>query len=116
MTKRRSKPSEQKSINTPQPIIAHDVEDEEGRPVRLLTPEGQPPEGGIPTHLNLTEIYGHLPVEFQRAIIRACWERGLIEPQDFLQADSAGKFRQALHSVIRNEWLKVLHLAQENTK
>lgn len=91
----------------------------EGLPQRSLIPEdanGIPPEEGIPVHLDLDQLYGHLPLEFRQRLYAALHARGLVEPRDFLQGDSAERYMAALRSVIKRDALDAIALAKEVIK
>ena len=102
MTKRKSKP-----------VQYYNREDEDGFPSRVVVPAGGSPNEGIPIHLNLDAVYGHLPDEFLKALYQSLHDHGLVEPQDFMPPTAAKLFQRAVLSVIKNEFLKVQNLARE---
>lgn len=105
MTKRKPKST----------VKFYDTELEDGFPARVIVPPGGNPQEGIPIHLNLDAIYGHLPDEFQKTLYAALHDRGLVEPADFLTPQAANLLKSALMSVIRYEILKIQNLAREET-
>lgn len=68
---------------------------------------------GIPLSLDLTELFGHMPQEFQRAFYKALHAQGLVEPKDYFQRDAAERYRRALISVIKHDFLSIQALANE---
>jgi hypothetical protein len=99
MTKRRTKISE--------------IVDDDGLPSIVLHPDTLPADEGIPVHLDLTPIYGHLPDEWQRQLYAALWARGLKLPEDYLKPDAANQFKSALLHVIKHHFPDVQQLARE---
>lgn len=88
----------------------------EGLPQRSLIPadaNGIPPEEGIPVHLDLDPLYGHLPLEFRQRLYQALWTRGLIEPRDYLQPGAAERYMAALRAVVKEDALSAIALAKE---
>jgi hypothetical protein len=91
----------------------------DGLPQRSLIPayeNGIDPSEGIPLHLDLDPLYGHLPLEFRQRLYQAIHAHGLIEPQDFLRPGAAEKYMAALRSVIKQDALSAIALAKEVMK
>jgi hypothetical protein len=91
----------------------------EGLPQRSLIPDdasGIDPSEGIPLHLDLDPLYGHLPLEFRQRLYQAIWAHGLVEPCDYLQPGAAEKFMAALRSIVKRDALDAAKLAKEVCK
>lgn len=91
----------------------------EGLPQRSLIPadaNGIDPEEGIPLHLDLDELYGHMPLEFRQRLYAALHARGLVEPRDFLKPGAAELYMAAMRSVIKEDALSAIKLAKEVIK
>lgn len=101
------------------PVQKVDYQDAEGLPRRSLLPteaNGIDPDEGIPLHLDLDPLYGHLPLSFRQRLYKAIWEHGLVEPCDYLQPGAAEKYMAALRSVIKQDALNAIALAKEVCK
>lgn len=93
-----------------------DYTDPSGISRRVLIPadaNGIDPNEGIPVSLNLDELYSHMPPDFLKALYQALWAVGLIEPQDFLAGGAADKYRAALLSVIKKDYMNVMTIAKQ---
>ena len=95
-------------------LVKRDYIDPDGIPRRVLIPEGETDnQMGIPVSLELSDLFGHMPVEFQRSLYEALHAQGLVEPQDFFQRGAAERFRAALLSVIKHDFLSVQTVAKQ---
>lgn len=81
--------------------------------VVMLPPGETDPTMGIPSSLDLTPLYGHLPADFQRRLYTALHARGLVEPADYVKPGAADRFRSAMLSAIKHDFTSVLQLAHE---
>lgn len=95
-----------------------DYLDRAGRKRRALVPagDGAHPEEGIPLSLDLDDLYPDAPEAFLTRLHNELWQRGLIEPQDFLQPGAPETFKRALLAVIRLDFMTIKQLAQEGVK
>lgn len=66
---------------------------------------------GIPVSLDLTPLFGHMPKEFQAAFYQALHAQGLVEAKDFFAPDAAERYRRALFTVIKHDFLSIQNLA-----
>lgn len=98
---------------TKRKLIVTEAVNDAGLPGVFLSPEGIDPSEGIPIHLDLTPLYGHLPDDWQQQLYAALWARGLRLPADYLQPDAANRFKSALLHVIKHHFDAVQHLARE---
>lgn len=88
--------------------------DDRGIPRVVLIPVGETDnQAGIPISLDLDRLYGHMPVEFQRSLYEALHAQGLVEPADFLKPGAGERFRAAMLSIIKHDFLSVQALAKE---
>lgn len=112
------KRSTKRTIGQPEkPIIKADFTDEQGIPQRVLIPEGETDmRTGIPLSLDLSPLFGHMPTNFQRDLYQALHDQGLVEPKDFFQPGAGERFRAAMLSVIRHDFMSTQTLAQEAMK
>jgi len=103
---------------TPVTLTPVDFTDSAGRKRRALVPAGDgfKPEEGIPLSLDLDDLYPDAPVVFLTRLHNELWERGLIEPQDFLRPGAPETFKRALLSVIRLDFMTIKQLASEGVK
>lgn len=81
--------------------------------VVLVPPQETDLRKGIPLSLDLTPLFGHMPQAFQTAFYKALHAQGLIEPKDYFQRDAAERYRRALLSVIKHDFLSIQALANE---
>lgn len=89
------------------------ITNDAGLPGVVIHPEGADPQEGIPVHLDLDALYGHLPVEFRAKLYQALHERGLIEPADYLSPGADQRFKSAVLHVIKHDFFNVQQLARE---
>lgn len=95
-------------------IVRKTIEDDEGIPQIVLLPEGETDvKLGIPVSLNLRGLYPHMPAEFVRSLTINCHAQELIEPADFMKPGAAERFRSAMLSVIRHDFLSVQSYIKE---
>lgn len=87
--------------------------DKEGLPIVVLVPGGIPVEEGIPISLPLNLIFGSLPVDFRKRLYNALWDRGLVEPSDYLKPEASSLYKAAILSIIRTDFYDLVRLAQE---
>lgn len=92
-------------------------DDDSGIPRVVLIPQGEPDKKtGIPLSLDLTPLFGHMPLDFQRAFYKALHEQGLIEPLDFFKPGAADRYQRALRNVIKHDFLSIQILAKQEIK
>lgn len=88
----------------------------DGLPQRSLIPadaNGIDPSEGIPLHLDLDPLYGHLPLEFRQRLYNALHARGLIEPADYLKPGAAEVYMAAMRHIFKQDALSAIRLAKE---
>lgn len=96
-------------------LIEKQYTDESGIPRLVLIPDNESDVSlGIPISLSLDSLYGHMPLDFQRALVTALHDQGLVKAQDYFAPDAYTKFRAALLSVIRHDFFSVQSLAKES--
>src|SRR5258706_2046745 len=72
----------------------------------VLVPEGETNlKKGIPVSFDLSELYGHMPKEFQRDLYAALHAQGLIEPADYFKPGAAERYQRALRTVLKRDFL-----------
>lgn len=92
-------------------------EDGSGIPRVVLIPPGEADKStGIPLSLDLTPLYGHMPVPFQRALTKALHANGLIEPADYFKSGAADRYQRALRTVLKHDFLSIQTLAKKELK
>jgi hypothetical protein len=80
----------------------------------VLVPPGETDvRAGIPVSLDLSPLFGHMPAAFQRAFYQALHDQGLVEPTDFFKPGAAERYRRALFTVIKHDFLDVQTLANQ---
>lgn len=88
--------------------------DDSGVPRVVLIPKGETDyKAGIPVSLDLTPLFGHMPPSFLKAFYKALHDQGLIEPADFFKSGAAERYRRALFTVIKHDFLSVQALANK---
>lgn len=99
-------------------LIKLDYLDEHGSQRRVFVPDNgyAAPEEGIPADMygQLDRLYADATPDFRRRLYDALWRRGLIEPVDFLQKDTADKYRAAMLEVLRFDALNAIAIAKES--
>lgn len=102
--------------NKPKPpgnLARKTFKDDSGVPRVVFVPEHETDlRKGIPASLDLTPLFGHMPQAFQAAFYDALHAQGLIEADDFFQPDSAERYRRALFTVIKHDFLDIQALAK----
>ena len=87
--------------------------DESGITRLVLLPEGETDaKMGIPVSLDLSPLFGHMPPEFQKALYDALHANGLVVAKDYFKPGSDQRFKAAMLSVIRHDFLSVQSLAK----
>lgn len=106
-----------KKLRTPPEFVKKDFTDSEGIPQRVLVPPDETDlQTGIPVSLNLSALYGHMPAEFQRELYQSLHAQGLVEAADYFKPGASDRFRAAMLTVIRHDFLSVQTLAMEESK
>lgn len=96
------------------PYKRETFDDETGIPRVVLIPERETNlKAGIPLSLDLTELYGHMPADFQKSLYKALHAQGLIEPQDFFKSGAAERYQRALRTVLKHDFLNIQALAKQ---
>lgn len=96
------------------PIVRHEYKDPSGISRVVLLPAGdQDVSAGIPVSLDLTPLFGHMPDPFQRDLYAALHAQGLVDAADYFKKGAAERFRAALFTVIKHDFLNVQALAKE---
>jgi hypothetical protein len=89
-------------------------EDNAGIPRVVLVPPGEKDlKAGIPLSFDLTPLFGHMPKEFQREFYQALHAQGLIEASDYFKPGAAERYRRALFTVIKHDFLSIQALADK---
>jgi hypothetical protein len=102
------------AINTTPPIVRHQYTDPLGIPRTVLLPKGETDvKAGIPVSLDLSPLFGHMPDTFQRELYAALAAQGLVEPADYFKKGAAERFRAAMFTVIKHDFLNVQTIAKE---
>lgn len=95
-------------------FVRRDYIDLDGIPRRVLIPESETDNAmGIPVSLELSDLFGHMPVPFQQSLYEALHAQGLVEASDFFLPDAGKRFRAAMLSVIKHDFLSVQTIAKE---
>lgn len=95
-------------------MIRKDYIDDDGLHCRVLVPSDDVPVNeGVPLHLDLVQIYNHMPMEFVVRLSNALYARGLIEPQDFMKPGAAELTRNALIDVTKHDALSIIGFAKQ---
>lgn len=81
--------------------------------VVLLPPGETDVRTGIPVSLDVSPLYEHMPPGFNRALHEALHAQGLIEPADYFKTGAADRFKAAMLTVIRHDFLSVQALAKQ---
>jgi hypothetical protein len=90
-----------------------DYTDKDGLRQRALVPNnGVDPGEGVPLSLPIRDLYGHMPLEFQVRLSDALFNRGLVEPRDFLRPGAAELTRNAILDVCKHDALSIISLAK----
>jgi hypothetical protein len=98
----------------PAGVQRESYQDGSGIPRVVLVPAGETDlRKGIPVSLDLSPLFGHMPQTFQTAFYEALHTQGLIEPADYFKPDALERYRRALVTVIRHDFLSIQALAKE---
>ena len=112
-TKPKSKQGGKTNYDPP-PFARESFTDGSGIPRVVLIPEGETDVAmGIPVSLDLTPLFGHMAEPFQREFYKALHAQGLIEPADFFKPGAADRYRRALLTVIKHDFLSIQALAKQ---
>jgi hypothetical protein len=88
--------------------------DPSGTPRRVFVPPGETNYSmGIPVSLDIASLYTHMPPDFTRRLTEALHARGLVEPGDYFTPGADQRFKSALMSVIRADFLSIQQLAKQ---
>lgn len=88
--------------------------DDSGIPRVVLLPKGETDhQAGIPVSIDLSPLFGHMPPSFFAAFTQALHDQGLVEPADFFKSGAAERYRRALFTVIKHDFLSVQALANK---
>lgn len=97
------------------PIVEADFISPSGIPRRVLVPQGETNlAAGIPSSLDLSRAFPHMPDSFVRELTISCHAVGLVKPIDFFAPDAGQRFRAAMLSVIRHDFSNVQAIAKED--
>lgn len=111
MSSKRRKPLEP-AAPLPPNVQKQDYVDDDGIPKRVILPLGETdPSMGIPVSLDLSSLYSHMPETFQRELYEALHAQGLVEAADYFKPGAAERFKAAMLSVIRHDFLSVQAIA-----
>lgn len=89
-------------------------QDDSGIPrVVLLPPHETDKRRGIPASLDLSELYGHMPSEFQAALVSALHRHGLVEAKDYFKKGAAEAYQRALRDVLKHDFQSIQALAKK---
>jgi hypothetical protein len=89
-------------------LIEQSYVDDKGITRIVLLPEGETDiQAGIPLSVDLTELYEHMPLAFQRELYEALQAQGLVKVKDFFAPGAYKHFQAALLSVIKHDFLSV---------
>lgn len=95
-------------------IVEKSFTDAAGIPrVTLLPKSENDPAMGIPVSLDLAALFGHMPNTFQADLTAALHAQGLIKAADYFQPGASDRFRAAMLTVIRHDFLNVQALAKQ---
>lgn len=96
------------------PPVKQTYIDDEGISKVVLLPPGETDASiGIPVSLDVSTLYVHMPPGFNRALHEALHAQGLIEPADYFKTGAADRFKAAMLTVIRHDFLNAQTLAKE---
>jgi len=86
----------------------------DGLPAVVLIPDDETDlDTGIPVSLDLTALYVHMPIDFQQRLYTALHAQGLVKAKDYFAAGAADRFKAALLSVIRHDFLSAQKIAKQ---
>lgn len=114
MTDAKSKKKNRPEIPARPPFVEAEFIPPSGIPQTVIVPPGEPDlSTGIPVSLDVSPLYEHMPEAFQRELVKALRAQGLVKAADYFQPDAGIRFRAAMLSVIRHDFLNVQTLAKE---
>jgi len=94
-------------------MITKDYRGEDGIMRRVLLPHDDAVTSeGVPVSVDIGQLYPHAPPEFVARLSQALFDRGLIEPRDFLRPGAHELTRDAFLDVIREDALSIVSLAK----
>lgn len=103
-----------RNASNPPQIVEADFISPDGVPSKVLIPAGEKDlSKGIPASLDLSPLYSHMPEGFVRELTIACHAVGLVKPIDYFAPDAPNRFRAAMLSVIKHDFLNAQALAKE---
>lgn len=92
-------------------LIERTYIDELGIPKLVLIPDDESDlSTGIPLSVDLSSLFGHMPIAFQRSLYEALYAQNLVKKSDYFKPDSAQRFQAALRTVIKHDFLDVQSL------
>jgi hypothetical protein len=95
-------------------IVEKSFVDPAGIPRVTLLPKGaNDPAMGIPVSLDLASLFGHMPDAFQAELTIALHAQGLVKAADYFVPGASDRFRAAMLSVIKHDFLNVQALAKQ---
>lgn len=95
-------------------LVKVDAIDTQGVPLRVLLPQGETDTSiGIPISLDLSTLYPHMPDEFLKRLYEALHAQGLVEPADYFKAGADQRFKAAMLTVIRKDFLDCQTIAKQ---
>jgi len=93
--------------------IKRDYRDESGIMRRVLIPnEDSNPAEGVPLSVDVGQLYQDVPHDFVVRLSNALFDRGLIEPSDFLRPGGHELTRDAFLDCVRQDALSIISLAK----
>lgn len=109
-SKRKSKPVAEDNVS----IVRQTYTDPSGISRVVLLPQGETDvKAGIPVSLDLSSLFGHMPDLFQRELYAALHAQGLVEAADYYKKGAAERFRAAMFTVIKHDFLNCQAIAKE---
>lgn len=114
MTERRISNKQKSGLSSGSEIVEKSFIDPAGIPRVSLVPKGETDmTKGIPVSLDLAPLFGHMPDAFQADLTAALHAQGLVKAADYFQPGASDRFRAAMLTVIRYDFLNVQTLAKE---
>jgi hypothetical protein len=93
--------------------IKKDYRDSSGIMRRVLVPNDDANlSEGVPLSLDLERLYSDVPIGFVAKLSEALFNRGLIEPSDFMKPGAHELCRDAVMDVMREDALSIISLAR----
>lgn len=92
-----------------------DFIDDEGIQRRVLLPDDTAAsvDEGIPRSLRVDELYSTASLAFRVRLVQELWNRGLVEPCDFLRPEAPELIRSALLAAVKMDTFDILTFAKE---